>query len=326
MDMKILFCGFQHGHILGLYNSVKNRDDVEIVACVEKDANKKDELSKSMGIVFDERDYDFWLTQDVDIVAIGSEYGVRGELAIKALKAGKHIISDKPVCTRREELDEITRLTKEKGLKLACMLDLRYMPSSITAKRILDSGRLGKVHNVTFTGQHCLGYGTRPSWYFAEGMHGGTVNDLAIHGVDLVRHLTGLAIEKVNAVRTWNSYAYKTPDFKDCAMFMAQLTGGVGLLADVSYSAPSQVFSMPTYWDFKIWCDKGLLNFCATKDDVLIYEEGNPETQVEKGATDVGDYLTDLIHEIKTGGNAFTDSVLFSTSSTLAVQELADKE
>ena len=109
-------------------------------------------------------------------------------------------------------------------------------------------------------------------------------------------------------------------------MFMAELTGGVGLLADVSYSAPSQVFSMPTYWDFKIWCDKGLLTFCATKDDVRIYEEGHPETQIEKGAEAVGDYMTDLLNEIKSGDSAFTDSVLFSTSSTLAVQELADKE
>lgn len=94
-------------------------------------------------------------------------------------------------------------------------------------------------------------------------MHGGTINDIAIHGIDLLYHLAGLSVTQVDGVRTWNSYADREPDFKDSAVFMARLNDGIQLLADVSYCGPSQVFSMPTYWNFKFWCKKGMLTFCV---------------------------------------------------------------
>ena len=248
---KILFYGFQHGHIDGLYKMAKQTVGIEIAACLEEDEKVKLAAGTRLGIRFEEDTYDNWLKKDVDIVAIGGKYGQRGKAVIKALKAGKHVISDKPLCTSLEELTEIETLVKEGKGKISCMLDLRYMLSACRAREILRSKRLGEVRNISFTGQHCIDYAHRPSWYFEEGMHGGTVNDLAIHGLDLVRDLTGLEVEKVDGIRTWNSYAVKNPDFKDCAVFMARLTNGAEILADVSYSAPSQVFSMPTYWNFE---------------------------------------------------------------------------
>ena len=324
--MKILFYGFQHGHIFGLYNLVKNRTDVEIVACVEKDEKKREELATNHGIICSEQDYEYWLSQDVDIVAVGAKYGERGAATIKALQAGKHVISDKPICTTRTELEAIQKLTQEKDVKLMCMLDLRYQISTQTVKRVLEEKQLGAVKNISFTGQHCIDYAHRPTWYFEDGMHGGTINDLAIHGMDLVLNLTGLKLKKIHAARCWNSYAYKTPEFKDCAMFMAELENGAGLIADVSYSAPSQVFSMPTYWDFKLWCEKGLIHFNATKAQVIIYKEGECQARVLSEEICVGDYLTDLMREIKTNGRELTDSVLQATLQTLSLQEYADQQ
>ena len=108
-------------------------------------------------------------------------------------------------------------------------------------------------------------------------------------------------------------------------MFMAELENGAGLIADVSYSAPSQVFSMPTYWDFKLWCEKGLIHFNATQAKVYVYKEGEPQTVVLEEEIEVGDYLTDLMQEIKTNDVAITESVIFATSQTLALQEYSEK-
>ena len=323
--MKMLFYGFQHGHIFGLYDMAKERSDVEIVACLEADAKKRVEIAKNDGIVCDEKDYAFWLTQDVDIVAVGAKYGERGDAIIQALQAGKHVIADKPICTTRKQLERIVALAKEKNLTVACMLDLRYQNATKTVKKLLSEGELGEVKNLSFTGQHCLDYAHRPSWYFEDGMHGGTINDLAIHGIDLVLYLTGLKIKEINAARCWNSYAYKTPAFKDCAMFMAELENGAGVIADVSYSAPSQVFSMPTYWDFKLWCKKGLIHFNAVQPKVYVYKDGEPQVLVLQDEMDVGDYLTDLINEIKMNENQITNSVLLAADQTLSLQEFSEK-
>lgn len=324
--MKVLMHGFCHNHIYGLYRkALEMPEQLEIVGCLEDDQVMGEAAKERLGVCLDDRSYEEWLNKDIDIVVIGDKYGQRGETAIKALRAGKHVIADKPLCTSLEELDEIETLAKENNVKVGCMLDLRDKPTIRRAKELLREDKLGEVRNVSFTGQHYIDYGNRPSWYFEEGMHGGTINDLAIHGVDIVRGITGLEVEKVDGVRTWNSYAVKHPDFKDCAVFMARLSNGAEMLADVSYSAPSQVYGMPTYWNFEIWCERGYMKFNLADKFVTVYEEGIKEPQFFGGIVEDRNYLTDFLKEISEGTNTLTESVIASTRATLLIQKAADK-
>lgn len=322
--MKIAFAGFRHGHIDSLYRQA-GEIGLEIVKCVEEVESDRVNASErlSANILLDA--YESAADTDADIVAVGCAYGDRGRVVIDALKKGKHVLSDKPLCTSLDELNEIERLCKEKNLKVGLMLDLRYIPAVVTAKNILADGRLGEIKNVSFTGQHCLSYGKRPSWYFEKGMHGGTINDIAIHGIDLLYHLAGLSVTQVDGVRTWNSYADREPDFKDSAVFMARLNDGIQLLADVSYCGPSQVFSMPTYWNFKFWCKKGMLTFCVCENDVTVYEEGKPVCYKVEGTYIPDNCITDLVGDINNDKTAFTDSVLRSTRSALELQKKAEQ-
>ena len=157
-------------------------------------------------------------------------------------------------------------------------------------------------------------------------MHGGTVNDLAIHGIDLVRLLTGMEFARIDAARVWNAYATRHPAFKDCATFMARLENGAGVLADVSYSAPSQVFSMPTYWEFRIWCDRGLLTFSYNDPAVTVFEEGVPAPQRFEGLPPICDYLEDFAREIAQNSRTVTENTLRSTESALSIQQLAERQ
>lgn len=323
--MKLLFYGFRHGHMDLLYRQVLDRQGLEIAACLEEDKEAASEACRRLGLRISHESYDTWLRRETDIVVIGGKYGERGQAAIRALKAGRHVISDKPLCTRMEELDEIENLALEKRLKVGCMLDLRDAPCVCRARKLLGERRLGEVKNISFTGQHCIDYEHRPSWYFEEGMHGGTVNDLAVHGIDLVRELTSLEVERVDGVRTWNSYAVRHPAFKDSAVFMARLSNGAELLADVSYSAPGQVFSMPTYWDFKFWCERGLLTFHYTDSRVTIYEEGNPKPQILEGLPPERGYLDAFIEEIRGDTDTVTRSVIDSARTALWIQREADE-
>lgn len=324
--MKILFYGFRHSHIDGLFESAKNNARIEIAACLEEDEAARKSAEEKLGVKFDEHSYDEWLKTDIDIVAIGGRYGDRGGAIIKALRAGKHIIADKPICTKKEEYEEIEKLAKEKNLKIACMFDLRYMPSARAAKILFKSGEMGEVRSISFTGQHYLNYGNRPMWYFEKGMHGGTLNDLAIHGVDLIAHLTGLCMKEVNAARCWNAYATQEKDFKDCATYMATLDNGAGVLADVSYSAPPLVYGTDIYWNFKFWCDNGLVTFSWKNPDVTIYKLGDKEPKILEGVKDEKNYLDDLLDEIETDSNLITKSVLCTTYQTLILQSEADKK
>ncbi|MBQ7315235.1 MAG: Gfo/Idh/MocA family oxidoreductase [Clostridia bacterium] len=323
---KILFYGFRHGHVFSLYKRLCASERFTVVDAVEENEAARLAAQASLGAAFSGKSYEEWLQDDVDVVAIGCAYGDRARAIKRALAAGKHVLSDKPICTTAEELRDIEALSRKKGLVVGCMLDLRYLPQTLCAMQVLASGRLGEIKNVSFSGQHCIDYAHRPSWYFEDGMHGGTINDLAIHGVDLVRMLTKRELVSIDSARVWNAFANKHLHFKDCAMFMARLDNGVGVLADVSYSAPSQVFSMPTYWEFRLWCERGLLTFRYTDEAVTLYEEGHAESIRLTYDQEITDYVDELLHDIESGDRTASENVFRSTAATLALQAWADLE
>ena len=321
--MKIAFAGFRHGHIWGLYNSVIENPEIELGGCYERDEKARKVAEDDNGIKFNYNSYEDILNdKSIDAVAIGDYYGIRGKMVIDALKAGKHVICDKPVCTDLKELDEIERLAKETGLQVCCMFDLRYMPQIQKVCELIKSDAIGKLVNISFTGQHCLDYGNRPGWYFEEGKHGGTINDIAIHGIDLIRLITGKNLTKVNCAKTWNAYAAEEPQFEDCGQFIAEMED-VSIMADVSYAAPKFDGIMPTYWDFYFWGTKGMINFKLKENTIHIFKENE---EIIECADCKPEYLRDFMLEIKGEKTIMnTLGVLASQRQVLEIQKAAEK-
>ena len=321
MSIKIAFAGFRHSHILGLYDSALHSKDVEITGCFEENSEEQEKVEKAYGINFSYNCYDEILNdKSVDVVAIGDYYGKRGQMIIKALEHGKHVICDKPICTNLAELEKIQKLSEDKNLQVCCMLDLRYMPQVPKVKEMIENNELGVIHNVSFTGQHCLDYGNRPCWYFEEGKHGGTINDIAIHGIDLICFITGKKLTKINCAKTWNAFADKETDFKDCAQFMAEMDG-ISVMADVSYAAP-KCTGLPTYWDFYFWGTKGMLNFRLKDNLIRIYKETEEIVECKEICSG---YLEDFIKEISGISTIMnTKDILKSQEQVLTIQKYAD--
>ena len=319
-NMNIAFAGFRHTHIFSLYNKALENENVTIAGCFEEDDGERTAVEKKYGIKFNYSIYDELLADEsVDAVAIGDYYGKRGKMIIEALKHGKHVMCDKPLCTSLDELDEIEKLAKEKGLKVCCMLDLRYMPQVEKAKEMVENGQLGEVHIVSFTGQHPLNYGSRPAWYFEKGKHGGTINDIAIHGIDLVRYITGKNLSKVDFARSWNAFAEKEPEFKDCAQFNIRMDN-IAVAADVSYAAPC--FGLPTYWDFYFWGTKGMMKFNLKDKNLYLYNEKEEIIECEAPESDcLADFIKECADE-KTLMNS--EEILMSQRQVLEIQKVAN--
>ena len=80
--MKIAFAGFRHGHILSLYEAAVNHCDAEIVGCFEADTEAA-RSAENLGVKFTYSSYDELLAdKNVEVVAIGDYYGIRGEMVI----------------------------------------------------------------------------------------------------------------------------------------------------------------------------------------------------------------------------------------------------
>ncbi len=323
--LKILFYGFRHYHIYTLYDLAAKHPDVEIVGHIEPNPAARAEAEAKLGVAFLDVSLQEALQGDVDAVAIGDAYGNRGKVVLQAMQAGKHILIDKPLCTSLAQLEQIEQLSAAKGLQVCCMLDLRYSPAVATAQEILQSGALGAVHNVSFNGQHCIDYAHRPHWYFEPGMHGGTINDLAIHGIDLVRMLTGQNFVRFDTARVWNAYATEHPHFKDCATFSARLQNGAQVMADTSYAAPCTSPALPFYWEFRFWCAKGVLTFSATNPNVFVYKsDGQQQTVAPKNAPT--DFICEFMQAFSAGDRSLTQNTFDSTRTALQLQAVADQE
>jgi len=322
MNLNIAFAGFRHSHIFDLYNRMAKHPEITLAGAWEADDATREQYAEKVNFNYAALE-DILADEKVDVVAIGDYYANRGSIAIAALKAGKHVIADKPLCTSLEELDEIERLAKEKNLSVHCMFSMRYDKHVIAAKQLIESGKLGEIRQVYFGGQHPLNYGVRPMWYFEDGKHGGTINDIAIHGIDILKYAMNLRPVKVLASRCWNAYATEKPNFKDSAQFMVELENGAGVIADVSYAALKSQ-SLPTYWMFIIWGSKGMIKF-SYKDEIEAFFEGEKEPQKIEGVATECDYFTDLIDELEGRKGLITTADVFTaTRDTLTIQAAAE--
>lgn len=320
--MKIAFAGFRHEHIFVLYEQAKQHKEYEIVGAFEENKAARKEAEEK-GVTFNYATFSELLSdENVEIVALGGTFGERGEMAIEALQAGKHVIADKPLCTSRSELAEIKKLAEEKGLAVSCMFTLRFEKKINAVKRLIGSGELGEIQNVYIGGQHPLQYGRRPSWYFEKGKHGGVINDLAIHGIDLLYYF-GLKPEKIVAAREWNAYAVEEKNFKDSGQFMLSCENGAGVVGDVSYSIPDGVeFGLPYYWQFYIWGTKGVISFSLAEQKTEYYIKGDKTARILEEKPLETDYLTDFIKVVGGGTDVIlpVKDVLTSTQMTLKTE------
>lgn len=260
--MNLAFVGFKHRHTGAIYQEAMADPNITVLGAWE-DTEEGRALADGLGLAFNYPTLESVLNDPrVDAVCLGGSFGERGGEAIAALRAGKHVYADKPVCTSLAEIDEIETLASAKHLKVGCYLTLRFSQGIRNLREMIADGTLGEIGCINMTAQHPLQYGSRPMWYFAPGQHGGTINDIAIHGVDLVRFITGMGIKNVTAARTWNHFATEEPDFRDCGQFMAELDNGAGFMADVSYAAPASCgFSLETYWRMTFWGTRGVAEY-----------------------------------------------------------------
>jgi len=322
----VAFAGLRHDHIFAFYRQIKDRDDLYVTGAWEEDSDAEKAAKK----VIKEPlypDYESLLADPrVDIVAIGDYYGKRGKLIHRALETGHPVISDKPLCTDLGELQKIAALSAEKALPVGCLLDLREDGCLQRAARLIAEGELGEIRAVHFTAQHPLNYGVRPGWYFEGGKHGGTFNDIAIHGLDAVRWMTGSGYQKTLFARQWNCYAEKEPAFRDSAHFSGLLENGAALTGDVSYAAPSPVgFSLPGYWRFTVWGSRGMLECKAGGRSVLLARAGEKEACEVKPLDSAKRVLEAFLEEVEGGIGKNTESVLKASEDALSLQKYADR-
>ena len=328
---KIAFAGFRHGHIFDLYALACASPALEVVAACEEHAETRAEIrAKGTAAITHDRIEQMLDEVDCDIVATGTYFAGRGPVLIDALTRGKHVIGDKPLCTKMADLDRIAALAHEKDLKVGCMLTMRDSAAFIGARNLIQAGRIGEVHAITFGGQHPLLLGSRPGWYFEQGKHGGTIADIGIHAIDALPWITGRQWAKINAARCWRAFVPQNLHMQDAGQMMLEMDNGCGVLGDVSYFAPDRAgYTMPYYWRTTFWGRDGVIETSTTAKDIQVLGREDATVQIKPlPPAQRGGYLRSFLDDIagKVPANGLdTAAVLRSTRNVIRIQEAADR-
>ena len=325
--MKVALSGLRHGHMSSITRQMAANPDLEIVAMAEEHPELCTDYIKAAGVTVTHKNLNALLQEvEFDILGVGDVYAKRGAQVIRALEAGKHIISDKPLCTRLDEARRIRTLAEANKRTVLVALTMRYLPVTQTARRLLHEGIIGEVATVAVFGQHPLNFRAgRPDWYFEKGQHGGTIADLMIHGVDIVGWMTGHPVTEVVAARAWHVEPAEAPFFQDNAQAMLRLANGAGLMMETSYKAPRGHASP---WTFHFYGTKGELAFTASSR-ITVRRHDEPEQVIEPALESNNDLVSDLVHEIRNDAThrpvLTTAECLAAAEKSLLVQDAADR-
>ena len=173
------------------------------------------------------------LLEQVDAVVICAENIKHKDLAVAAARAGKHVLSEKPLATTVEDGLAMIEAAKQAGVVLMTAMPCRFHPTYVRVKAAIDNGEIGTVVGISATN-----HGQCPfSWFTdPELAGGGAVMDHTVHVADMLRHLLDSEVKSVYAVADRRFYDDIKSD--DCGYLSMEFENGVIASLDPSWSRP----------------------------------------------------------------------------------------
>ena len=200
--MRIGIMGVHYGHIGGMFHSALKARDGEIVGLVEADDSLYERYTQEQAIPRFESLEQMLDQARPELVLEGITHVGKTALVETCAAAGAHVILDKPLCYGMDDWRRIRDAVKKHGIKLSMWFTSRSYPPFIALRRAVEAGELGEIVSLISTHPHKTTRQSAPAWYFDASAYTGTFHDVACHGVDQVRWLTGAELVGVHALET----------------------------------------------------------------------------------------------------------------------------
>ncbi len=204
MRVGIIGCG---NIGLGLHTrGYRSVSGVKIVAVADPTPERLARAARELGLADGDcyADYRALLDRpDIDAVSVTTPQHVRAGIAIDACRAGKHVLSEKPLATTPADADAMITAARQHDVHLATVHNYLFFPELQTIKKMIEDGEIGDVLVVTL---NWLGVEDRPgsaeyrpTWRHDVATSGGGVLMDMLHCVYVATWLVGSPIRKVSA-------------------------------------------------------------------------------------------------------------------------------
>lgn len=237
MSLKFVIIGAAHPHVWSIIKQALDNPDVELAGIADSNEARCNKIRTTC----DCRTFTDW-REMLDAIRPEAAASIeifdkRLEPAIECARRGIHLLADKPVAIRLDELDALEQAAAENpAWLLSAMFTTRFSAEGQTLKKVLDQGIIGKPAAVLACRTCKLGQ-RRPAWFFERTRYGGILADMGVHDIDLFRWLLGAEIVEV-AASSRNVRFNQYPGFSDSAQALLRFSNGVTALLDVNWLGP----------------------------------------------------------------------------------------
>jgi len=174
--------------------AIKNIDIAELKAVCDIVPERAKALGEKYGVEW-YTDYDKMLARpDIDVINVCVPSGLHSDLGVKAAKAGKHVLVEKPIDITLEKADALIEISQKMGVKLSVISQHRFDKGIKELKSAIDSGKLGRLVMADAyvkwwrTQEYYDSAGWRGTWALDGG---GALMNQSVHFVDQLLYLAG---------------------------------------------------------------------------------------------------------------------------------------
>lgn len=263
-----------------------------------------------------------------DVVSICTPNGLHAEHAIAALKAGYHVLCEKPMAISTYQCGEMINTAERTNKRLFAIKQNRFNPPVAAVKQAIDEGRLGKIFNIQlncFWNRNEDYY--KNSWKGTKELDGGTLFTQFSHFIDLVYWLIG-DIKSVQA-KTANFTHQGIIEFEDTGVVLLEFHNGA--IGTINYTVNSYEKNMEG--SLTIFAEKGTVKIGGQYLNELEYQnikdykienlpEGNKPNNYGNyvGSMSNHDKVYQNLIEVLTKGSAITTNA-FEALKTVEIIE-----
>jgi predicted dehydrogenase len=205
--------------------AISSLPDTEICAVVDVIGERAQKLAERYQARAYERLDAMLEREELDVVIIGTPSGMHGEHACQVMRAGKHVIVEKPMEISLPAIDEMLRVQQASGVKLAVISQHRFDPAIQRVRGLIEEGALGRL---------VLGNAVIPWWrsqaYYDSGAWRGTVEldgggvlmNQSIHTIDLLQWMLG----PVRSIHAYTDTLVHQMETEDVAVAILRFASG----------------------------------------------------------------------------------------------------
>lgn len=205
---------------------IVDHPSAELIAAYDLDAEKGQRYAREYGAACAPSLEELVSNPSIDILTVCTPNGNHHEIAIQALKGGKHVLVEKPMALSKAQCQLMIDAAEANDRLLFVVKQNRFNPPVQALKRLIDEGRLGKIFMVNL---NCYwnrneAYYNDSEWKGTKALDGGTLFTQFSHFVDIFYYLFG-DIEPISGI-TANQNHEGLIDFEDTGCFTFRFNSG----------------------------------------------------------------------------------------------------